>query len=76
MMNLPTLLIIAVLALLVVLAVRYIIRNGASCAEGCSGSCGTCSESCTTGKKNSEGNEYYQAVDRFFIEKDKGVKHV
>lgn len=72
MMNFPTILIIAVLAALVVLAVRYIARNGAACAEGCSGVCSTCGSGCPTGKKTASArNEYYQAVDQFFREKER-----
>jgi hypothetical protein len=77
MMNLPTIIIIAGLALLVILAVRYIARNGISCAEGCSGSCGTCSGNCGTGNTEKlDNNEYYRAVDRYFAGKEKGAKHV
>ena len=78
-MNVATLLIIMVLALLVFLAVRYIVRNGVSCAEGCSGSCGTCSSGCASAsgkKKNRAGSEYYQAIDQYFTGKKNGVKHV
>lgn len=49
-MNAISVIISAVIAVLFILAVRYCVRHGSSCAE-CSGSCASCSGECGSDKR-------------------------
>jgi hypothetical protein len=76
-MNLPSLIILLMIAALAVLAVRYIARNGSSCSENCNGSCGSCSTQNDKTRKKLHGRkakEYYAAVDQYFTQRKEGGK--
>lgn len=49
-MNLPSIIVALVIAVLAVLAARYSLKNGSSC-KNCGGNCGSCGHSCGTAEK-------------------------
>ena len=49
-MNLPSIIVALVIAVLAFLAARYSLKNGSSC-KNCGGNCSSCGHSCGTAEK-------------------------